>query len=101
LLVDTLGLYVHAASVQDWEEAKRELEPVLRRCRRLKGILADSAYGKKGLPEWVRPFGRKVLQTVLRPVCRKGFVALPKRWTVERTMGRLSHFRRLSKGHGH
>jgi len=101
LLVDTLGLIwnvcVHAASVQDWEGAKRVLEPVLRRCRRLKVIFADSAYGKKGLPEWVKQFGRKVLQTVLRPVCGKGFVALPKRWIVERTFGWLSHFRRLSK----
>jgi putative transposase len=88
---------VHAASVQDWEGAKWVLEPVLRRHRRLKVIFVDSAYGRKGLPEWVKRYGRKVLQTVLRPVRGNGFVVLPKRWIVERTFGWLNLFRRLSK----
>ena len=101
LLVDTLGciieVCVHAANVQDWEGAKRVLETAFGRCRRLKVIFADSAYGRGGLPEWIKQFGKKVLQTVLRPVHQKGFVVLAKRWIVERTFAWLGPYRRLSK----
>ena len=49
------------------------------RFKRLKVAFDDSAYGRSDLPGWTkRAFGR-VLQTVLRPVGVKGFVALPRR----------------------
>jgi len=38
-----------------------------------------------------------VLQTVLRPVGRKGFVVLPKRWIVERTFAWISRCRRNAR----
>ena len=38
-----------------------------------------------------------MLQTVLRPVAVKGFVALPKRWIIERTFAWLARYRRNSK----
>ena len=65
--------------------------------RRLKVIFADSAYGRNGLPQWVRETFGWVLQTVLRPVAARGFVVLPKRWIVERTFAWLARFRRNSK----
>jgi putative transposase len=34
---------------------------------------------------------------VLRPEEQKGFVVLPRRWVVERTLAWLNHHRRLSK----
>jgi putative transposase len=37
------------------------------------------------------------VRTVLRPVNTAGFVALPKRWVVERTFAWLGRYRRLSK----
>jgi len=65
--------------------------------RRLKVVFADSAYGRNGLPDWVRATFGWILQTVLRPVGFKGFVVLPKRWIVERTFAWLSRHRRHSK----
>jgi transposase len=47
--------------------------------------------------EWVRTFFGWVLEIVKRPKERKGFVVLPRRWVVERTLGWLSRYRRLSK----
>jgi putative transposase len=64
---------------------------------RLKVLFADSAYGRNGLPEWVRETFGWVLQTVLRPVAVKGFVVLPKRWIIERTFAWLARYRRNSK----
>ena len=40
---------------------------------------------------------RFVLQTVRRPVDVDGFVVLPKRWIVERTLAWLARHRRHSK----
>ena len=38
-----------------------------------------------------------VLEIVQRPKEQKGFVVLPRRWVVERTLGWLGRYRRLSK----
>ena len=65
--------------------------------RRLKVVFGDSAYGRSGLPDWVKETFGWVLQTVLRPVNVKGFVVLPKRWIVERTFAWLGRYRRHSK----
>ena len=42
-------------------------------------------------------FYRWIVQVVLRPHEPKGFVLLPKRWVVERTLGWLTGCRRLNK----
>lgn len=39
---------------------------------------------------------RWIVEIVLRPLEKKGFVQLPKRWVVERTFGWLNCCRRLS-----
>ena len=39
---------------------------------------------------------RWIVEIVLRPLEKKGFVQLPKRWVVERTFGWLNWCRRLS-----
>ena len=101
LAVDTLGLIlaavVHGADWQDHDGACLVLMRLRDRFRRLKVIFADSAYGRNGLPEWVKTTFGWILQTVLRPVGIKGFVVLPKRWIVERTFGWLGRYRRHSK----
>src|SRR5262249_18278527 len=63
----------------------------------LKVIFADRAYGRNNLPECVKDAFGWLLQTGLRPAEVKGFVVLPKRWTVERTFGWLGRYRRHSK----
>lgn len=84
--VDTLGLIVavtvHGAYWQDHDGVCFLLMKLRRICPRLKALFADSAYGRNGLPQWVREKFGWVLQTVLRPVGVKGFEVLPKRWVV-------------------
>jgi putative transposase len=104
IIVDTLGLIlalvVHPADVQDYDGAVLVLGilgGLKARFHRLKVIFADSAYGRNNLPECVKGAFGWLLQTVLRPAKVKGFVALPKRWIVERTFGWIGRYRRHSK----
>jgi putative transposase len=100
LAVDTLGLVwavvVHGAYWQDHDGACFVFQK-LKVFGRLRVLFADSAYGRNGLPQWVKETFGWVLQTVLRPVGAKGFVVLPKRWIVERTFAWLARYRRHSK----
>jgi putative transposase len=101
LLVDTLGpilaVVVHAADWQDYDGACLVLSRLGKRCRRLKVIFGDAAYGRADLPAWVKKTFGWLVQTVLRPVGAPGFVVLPKRWVVERTFAWLGRYRRHSK----
>jgi putative transposase len=100
LAVDTLGLVwavvVHGAYWQDHDGACFVFQK-LRVFGRLRVLFADSAYGRNGLPQWVKETFGWFLQTVLRPVGANGFVVLPKRWIVERTFAWLTRYRRHSK----
>jgi putative transposase len=104
IAVDTLGLIwavvVHGAYWQD-QEGAHFVMCALRRLDRLKVVFGDSAYGREGLPEWVKNTFGWVLQTVLRPVQAKGFIVLPKRWIVERTFAWLARYRRHSRDYEH
>ena len=98
--MDTLGLIlavvVHAADIQDRDGAKLVVERLLGRFPHLKLIWADAAYGGE-LVEWVKKLFGWVLEIVKRPKEQKGFVVLPRRWVVERTLGWFGRYRRLSK----
>lgn len=92
-----LAVVVHAADLQDRDGAKLVLQRLLLgRFPRLKLIWADGAYGGE-LVEWAKTFFGWVLEVVKRPKDQKGFVVLPRRWVVERTLGWLGRYRRLSK----
>ena len=101
IVVDTLGLVlavvVHGADLQDHEGACRVLYALRERMKRLKVIFADSAYGRGGLPAFVRDTLGFAIELVKRPPGTVGFQVLPKRWIVERTFGWLGRSRRLSK----
>ncbi len=91
---------VHAASVQDYDGARRVLEQLRARFRRLRLIWADAIYERRGLPAWVRelrPRRKLRLEVVSRQPRQKGFAVLPRRWVVERTLAWLGFHRRLSK----
>jgi putative transposase len=90
-------IVVHAANIQDDDGAKLVWNAVGNPFQRLKVIFADSAYGKTGLPDWVKQCFGWILQTMLRPVGVKGFAVLSKRWIVERTFAWISKYRRHSK----
>jgi putative transposase len=90
---------VTAASVQDRDGAKRVLEPLRHRFARLRRIWADQAYAGQ-LVTWVqalRVHHPIRLEIVKRTKRAKGFAVSPKRWIVERTLGWLNRYRRLSK----
>lgn len=101
LAVDTLGLLlavvVHGADWQDQDGAKWVMEKLGEQFHRIKVVFGDVAYGRNDLPQWVEQTFGWILQTVLRPVGVKGFVVLPKRWIVERTLAWLVRHRRHSK----
>jgi putative transposase len=100
LLVDTLGLLlaavVTAASVQDRDGARLLLTRLGGACKKLRLIWVDGGY-RGHLLDWVAAHCRFHLQVVLRSDNQKGFVVLPRRWIVERTLAWLNHCRRLSK----
>jgi transposase len=100
ILTDTMGLLlgvvVHPASVQDRDGA----EPLLRQARRLfpfvERIMGDAGYqGPKMAAAAARTGLWKV--EIVRRCDRHRFVVLPKRWIVERTLGWISHHRRLAR----
>jgi putative transposase len=100
ILVDTMGLLlvvvVHAASIQDRDGAKLVLEKARGCLPHLKHIWADGGYAGK-LLQWVETTCHWTLEIVKRTDGLKGFQVLPRRWVVERTLGWLGRYRRLSK----
>jgi len=102
VLVDTLGLLLHAlvtsADVQDRDGGLLLLSTLFGQFPFLKKLFADSAYAgpvfhdglATALPALVTEIVRRCDQA-------RGFVVLPKRWIVERTIGWLNRCRRLAK----
>lgn len=104
LTVDLLGLVlrvlVTSASIPDRQGAKKVLKRV--HCmgegvNRLHTIWMDGGYRGEDFRHWVIDNFRWLVEIVLRPLEKTGFVLLPKRWVVERTFGWLNWCRRLSK----
>ncbi|MEU0844060.1 IS5 family transposase [Streptomyces sp. NPDC005962] len=98
LVVDTLGLLlavtVTAASVQDRDAARPVLERLRQRHRRIRLVWADGGYAGQ-LLGWARDHLRLTLTIVKRSDDTAGFVVLPRRWVVERSLAWLMRSRRL------
>jgi transposase len=102
VLVDTLGLLltivVHAANIQDRDGAALVLD---HRTRALfpfvRAIFADAGYRGPRAASAARRSGRWRLRIVKRTEAARGFVVLPKRWIVERTLSWLTRCRRLAR----
>lgn len=102
LLVDTLGLLLHAlvspANVQDRDGGILLFTSLGERFPLLEKLFADGAYQgpqfQQALAK-VRP--QLTIEIVTRSDQDKGFVVLPKRWIVERTLAWLNRCRRLAK----
>ena len=102
ILVDTLGLLLHAiihpADIQDRDGGILLLSTLFGMYPFLKKLFADGGY--QG-PEFQKALGKILpaldIEIVRRPAQAKGFVVLPRRWVVERTIAWLNRCRRLAK----
>jgi len=101
IVVDTLGMLlavvVHGADQQDDSGARLVLSALRENMKRVRLIFADSAYGRNGLPSFVKQTLGFVIELVRRPKGTIGFAVLPKRWIVERTFAWIGRCRRHSK----
>lgn len=98
IAVDTLGLLlaviVTAANVQDRDGAAPLLSLVRERFSTVQMIWADGGYAGR-LLLWAHKCLRLTVTVVKRSDDVQGFVVLPRRWVVERTLGWLTRNRRL------
>ena len=93
-----LGVVVHAADVQDADGLHGLLKRVRPLYAWLRVVFTDSIYNR--LAALLACFlAGVVLIVVRRPAGSTGFVVQPRRWVVERTLGWLGRWRRLSKGY--
>ena len=100
LVVDCLGLVlavaVTAASVQDRDAAMPLLERLRQQYFSIRLVWADGGYAGR-LVEWAAEKLPLTLQIVRRADDTSGFVVLPRRWVVERTLSWLMRSRRLAR----
>jgi transposase len=100
IAVDTLGLLlcvlVTAANVQDRDGARPLLQRLAQGCHRIRHIWADGGYAGK-LLDWARDTLRITVQIVKRSDDMTGFVVLPRRWVVERSLAWITRHRRCAR----
>jgi transposase len=101
LLTDTLGLpvaaVVHPADIQDRDGAPMVLAAARFLYPWLRHVFADGGYGGAKLATAIDKIGHWRLEIVKRCDAATGFVVLPRRWVVERTLAWLNRNRRLAK----
>ena len=101
ILTDTGGLLlaaiVHAANIQDRDGAVPLMGSFHGLYPWLRHLIFDAAYGGQKLGQALAKIGCWTTEVVRRPRGQKGFVTLPRRWVVERTLAWLNRNRRMSK----
>ena len=89
-------MIVHAADIQDADGAGDLLRRLKRLYCWLKAVFADSVYER--LPVLLACFLLGLTLIIVRRIAGStGFVPLPRRWVVERTLGWLGRWRRLAR----
>mgnify|MGYP003616967470 FL=1 len=73
------------------------LRDIVKRFPWLRHLFADGGYAGDKLRQALRQFGKWTVEIVKRSDAAKGFVVLPRRWVVERTLAWLNRNRRLAK----
>ena len=102
VLVDTQGLLlhaiVHAADIQDRDGGVLLMATVFSLHPFLRKLYADGGYQGPQFQAGLRQAMQRVeVEVVKRSDAAKGFIVLPKRWIVERTIAWLDRCRRLAK----
>ncbi|MFF4055585.1 IS5 family transposase [Streptomyces sp. NPDC001668] len=99
IVIDTVGLLlavlVTAASVQDSVAGRALIEKVAAEHPTIRKTWVDGGY-RQHLVEHAATLGID-MHIVRRDPINRGFTVLPRRWTVERTLGRLMNHRRLAR----
>lgn len=99
IVTDTLGLVlvvmVCAASVADRDGAKSTLLS-LYLATPMRHVFADGGFAGR-LVDWAQQILRTTVDLVRKPMGRRGFAVLPRRWAVERTFAWLTAHRRLAR----
>lgn len=97
IIVDLEGLplfvMVTSADMHDSVAAREALFRLRLMHPEITIVWADLAYAGT-LVTWAKSFLHLTIKTVSRPKEAKGFVVLPRRWVVERSLAWLSHARR-------
>ena len=88
---------VHTADIQDRDGAPLVLAEIIDRFPWLRHVFADGGYAGDKLRQALRRIGKWTVEIVKRSDVAKGFVVLPRRWVVERTLAWLNRNRRLAK----
>ena len=100
VITDSLGLLlmvlVTAADVTDRRAARMMLLRLRTQFRKVSLMWADGGYSGQ-LVDWAREELQLTLQIVKRSDDMTGFVVLPRRWVVERSLGWLLRTRRLAR----
>ena len=102
IVVDTTGLMlqaiVHAADIQDRDGGAMVMATLFGLYPFLLKLYADAGYQGAVFQTAVKKIMAQVeVEIVKRSDQAKGFVVLPKRWVVERTLAWLNRCRRLAK----
>lgn len=101
ILTDTIGLpvamIVHPADVQDRDGAPALLESARSLVPRLRHVFADGGYAGDKLKDALKDHGDWTIEIIKRSDRAKGFILLPRRWMVERTLAWLNRNRRLAE----
>ncbi len=101
IITDTNGLLVaaqvHRADIQDRDGAVPLLTAIRPLFVWLRHVFADSAYAGEKLTAALASRGKWTIEIIKRSDAATGFVLLPRRWVVERTLAWLNRNRRLAK----
>lgn len=96
-----LQAIVHAADIQDRDGGAMLMATLFGLYPFLLKLYADGGYqGPAFRSALASVFAQIEVEIVKRSDANKGFVVLPKRWVVERTLAWLGRCRRLAKGLG-
>ncbi len=89
---------VHAAGIQDRDGGVLVMATLFGLYPFLRKLYADGGYNGKIFRKGVkRVMAKLAIEIVKRSDAAKGFVVLPKRWIVERSIAWLNRSRRLAK----